>query len=316
MHRDQISGMKILVTGASGYIGPHLCRRLCSSCADVHAVSRSARSIGGEGFHLWFGDLTEISTVRGIFSAVQPDLIYHLSGHAAGGRELQLVLPTLHSNLITTVNVLTVAAEAGCGRIILAGSLEEPDPQNPESVPSSPYAASKWASSAYARMFYRLYNTPVVNLRIFMTYGPGRQDNQKLVPYVISSLLKGESPKLGSGRRNIDWVYIDDVVDALIAAAYAPNVEGRTIDVGSGAVLSIHAVVQRLVHILNSQVTPQFSTVPDRPLEQVRTANIENTYRVLGWKPKTSIEEGLKNTVEWYREQLKKSDGPAPLYNA
>jgi UDP-glucose 4-epimerase len=169
---DQFFGQKILVTGASGFIGPHLCRKLSKYGADVYAISRTGEGFSNNSHIRWSrGDFSDIATVRTLLTDIKPDVIFHLAGHAAGGRELELVLPTYHSNLTTTVNLLLVATEIGCDRIILPASLEEPDVDDLEVVPSSPYAAGKWASSAYARMFHKLYGTPVVILRVFMTYG-------------------------------------------------------------------------------------------------------------------------------------------------
>ena len=159
---NRFSGQRILVTGASGFIGPHLCRALDATAAEVHAVSRRAISISDKRFRWWQCDLSDMTAVRNLVDTIRPDLIFHLAAHNFGGRGLELVLPTLHSNIITTVNLLTAVTEIGCSRIIIAGTMEEPISSNPDVIPSSPYAAGKWASSAYARMFNRLYQTPVV----------------------------------------------------------------------------------------------------------------------------------------------------------
>lgn len=307
MNYKRLSGKKILVTGATGYIGPHLCRRLCTYGLDVHAVSRTVRSMNEESIHWWQGDLTDIATVRDLLNAIKPEVIFHLCGYAAGGRDLELVLPTFNSNLITTVNLLTVATEIGCERIVLPGSLEEPDVDSNEPVPSSPYAAGKWAGSAYARMFYKLYKTPVVIMRLFMTYGPGIQDASKLLPYVITSLLEKRSPELSNGQRQIDWIYIEDVVDGFISAALARDVEGSTIDLGSGDLVSIRSIVGKLAEIIDADVNPLFGALPARPMEQVRAADVTDTCDKIGWRPRTSLKKGLENTVNWYKERLMNS---------
>ena len=167
---DSFFSQKILVTGANGFIGPHLCRQLYANGGNVYAISRQGGPIDNKHIHWCRGDLSNLPTVRAVLNKVKPDVIFHLAGHAAGGRELELVLPTYHSNLTTTVNLLSEATKVGCKRIILPASMEEPGSDSLEVVPSSPYAADKWASSAYARMFHKLYNTPIVILRVFMTY--------------------------------------------------------------------------------------------------------------------------------------------------
>ncbi len=300
----EMSGQRILVTGASGFIGSRLCLRLCRNGAEIHAVSRTRRAADTSCLRWWQGDLAEIQTVRNLFHTVKPQLIFHLAGNAAAARNLELVLPTFHANLVTTVNLLTVAAEEGCRRIVLTGSLEEPEAGHTGVTPSSPYAASKWASSAYGRIFHELYQTPTVIARVFMTYGPGQQDLRKLIPYVILSLLQEQAPKLTTGQREVDWIYVDDVVDGLVAVAQAPDVEGSTIDLGSGSLVPIRAVVEQLVKLVGSQVEPLFGALPNRPLEQVRAADTPYAYAKLGWKPLTSLEKGLEYTVDWYRRQL------------
>jgi UDP-glucose 4-epimerase len=147
-------------------------------------------------------------------------------------------------------------------------------------------------------MCHALYGTPVVWLRPSMVYGPGQPDARKLVPYVTLSLLRGESPILASGRRPVDWVYIDDVVDALLAAAVAEGVEGRSFDVGSGELVSVRDVVELIARLVDAKASPRFGAIPDRPLEHVRAADVAAAAEALGWQPRIPLPEGLRRTVE------------------
>ena len=147
---------------------------------------------------------------------------------------MALVLSTFHSLLTSTVNLLVVAREIGCRRIILTGSLTEPGLDGSlAATPQAPYAAAKWVAAGYRRMFNHLYDTPVVVLYLFMTYGPG-QAPTKLIPSVALALLQGERSRLSSGRHRSDWVYISDVIEGFVAAATVSGIEGKTIDFGSG----------------------------------------------------------------------------------
>jgi len=298
---SSLSGQRILITGASGFLGSHLGRRLAQVGCEVHAISRKRHSIV-DCLRWWQGDLTDIVTVRKLLLAIKPDVIFHLSGIVTASPDLQLVLPTFHTLLTSTVNMLMMATEIGCRRVVLAASLTEPDPGDVDPTPGSPYAAAKWASSAYGRLFHRLYGTSVVVVRPFMTYGPN-QNSQKLIPYVILALLQSESPKISSGDWRADWIYVEDVVDGFLAAAHISGIEGRTIDLGSGTLTAVREVVQRIVKIVDPKAEPEFGARPNRPSEQVRIADTAYAYEKLGWTPKTSLDEGLRRTVSWYREE-------------
>jgi UDP-glucose 4-epimerase len=291
---------KILVTGASGFLGSHLTRRMLANQTEVHAVSRSPKNTDGNGPQWWQADMADIAATRKLLTTVRPNVIYHFAGLSTAVPDFDLVVPILHSLLVSTVNVLTAATEIKHCRVVLAASLTEPEPGD---SPGSPYAAAKWASSGYARMFHKLYQLPVVLVRPFMTYGPA-QDRRKIIPYVILSLLSGEAPKLSSGNQQFDWIYIDDVVDGLLAAGEAPNVKGCTIDLGSGESIPVREIVDRIVHLVGTEVRPLFGALPDRPFEWVRIAATTDAYSRLGWRPKTLLQQGLQQTVEWYRRHL------------
>jgi nucleoside-diphosphate-sugar epimerase len=271
--------------------------------AEVHAVSRYNRD-PVTGVRWWQGELADEATVHRLVQSIKPDIIFHLASHVEGTRDRSLVMPTFQSNLTSTVNILNAAGELGICRIILCGSLEEPSGDNSDAVACSPYAIAKWASSAYARMFHALYGARVTMLRLFMVYGPDQKDLRKLIPYVVTSTLRGEAPKLSSGTRPIDWIYVDDVVEGLLAAASAPNVEGCTLDIGSGQLTTIRTVVEQIVRITRPNIEPLFGVLNDRPMEQVRVANTAETTALTGWKPMVTLREGLERTVRAYRDAL------------
>ncbi len=297
---DIFAGAKILVTGASGFIGTHLCNRLAALGAQVHGVSRTQRS--GAGVSRWWQVALDDQRATGdLVRAVEPDMIYHLASFVSGSRAMEHVVPALRANLMSTVNLLESATDTGCRRIVLTGSLEETQGEASAVVPASPYAAAKSAASAYARMFHALYATPVVTARLFMVFGPDQKDLSKLIPYVTRSLLRGEAPQLMSGTREVDWIFVDDVVDAYLALATKAGIEGKSFDVGSGELSSVREVVMKLVEIIGAQVQPVFGSLNDRPMERVRVADVAHTRQSIGWSPKTALIDGLTKTVAWYR---------------
>jgi UDP-glucose 4-epimerase len=308
---SELSRQRVLITGATGFLGSNLCRALLPHGADVHATSRQAQPSAGKGPTWWQTELADIDATRQLLAAIRPDVIFHLSGAVGASPELARVVPTYQSLLTATVNMLVAATEIGCRRLILTGSLTEPIAGGGEATPRSPYAAAKWAGSAYARMCQATYGTPAVIVRPFMTYGPG-QHGSKLIPSVILALARGEAPRLASGRTRADWVYVADVIDGLVAAATLPGIEGETFDLGSGRLVSIRAIVERLGAMIDPGIPPLFGALADRAGENEAIANTAATLARLGWQATTPLEMGLAQTVSWFRERASRGGAEGP----
>jgi len=291
---------KILITGASGFIGSYLFNRL-SECAEVHGTSRTKKDSNKDNQHWWQGTFDTIESSRELFQTIKPDIVFHLAGEVTAANELKYVLPTYHSLLTSTINLLTTAVETGCERVILTGSSTEPLSEDP--IPNSPYAAAKWATTGYGHFFYRTYGLPVVIVRPFMGYGPG-QPVYKLIPQVIKSLLNDESPKMSQGLWETDWIYIEDMIEGFLAAASLESPTGRVLDLGTGIITSVKGVVEKIVEIMRPKVKPLYGTLPDRANEHTRKADIEYSMSLLGWSATTSLEEGLIKTIDWYKQEI------------
>jgi nucleoside-diphosphate-sugar epimerase len=296
------AGSRVLVTGASGLIGRNVLE-LVGAGADTHAVSRHPQPARA-GVTWWQADLAQPGVTTRLMHEIAPEIVIHLAGEVRGERSLEAVAPTLSANLVASVELLEAAARLGCRRVVLSGSLLEEPVGTAQATPPSPYGASRWASSAYARMFHALFATPIVILRPSFAYGPG-QEVTKLVPHVITTLLAGGSPALSSGDRLLDLVFARDVAEAYLAAAVASDVEGSTIDIGVGHLTSVRDVVATIVELVGTTAgAPEFGRVAVRPLEQQIEVDPEAAAAALGWRAQTPLVEGLRRTITWYRESL------------
>jgi len=296
-----MSGERILVTGATGFVGAPLAARLAGAGAEVHAVSRRPPEPGKRsGAIAWHAlDLEDAEATRALLGELRPARVYHLASLVTGRRDLDLVLPTFRANLGSTVHLLAAAAEHGVARLVLAGSMEEPAAGE---AAGSPYAAAKAAASLYARHFHALHGLPVVTARIFMVYGPGQGDRSKVVPASIAAALAGRRPGISSGARPVDWIYVDDVVEGLDRLGAASGVEGATIDLGSGELVTVRAVVEWICRLTGVD-GPEVGAVADRALERSPRADRDATRAAIGWEPRVGLEAGLKRTIEWLRAE-------------
>lgn len=291
-----LAGARVLVTGASGFVGRHLVAALVGAGAEVHGTSRSTQA-PLQGVRWWRCDVADGAAVAALFAELRPDHVCHLSSLADGRRERALVLPTLQSETVAAVNILDAATGAGTRRVILPASIEEP---GADGVPLSPYGAAKTATHLYAKMYHRLYESPVVMARIFMAYGPG-QPSWKILPATVARLLRQEAPVIDSPDRAVDWIYIADVVAGLLAVLSASDVDGEVVDVGSGELVTIRAIVERLRRLVGTDVQPSYGSAQARGDAGVRRADVARAQALTGWRPTVSLDEGLQRTVNALR---------------
>jgi len=299
---DTCKERRYLVTGASGFIGRAVCEQLLLLGAEVHGTSRREVVFDSGNWTHHPADLTDADAVDALFAAARPEYLIHLASFVTGKREIDRVRETLTGNLVSAVNVLVAASNVDVDKAVLAGSLEEPESGDAAVIPASPYAASKWSASGYARMMHALYDLDVAVARIFMVYGPGQEDRSKLVPYVCLAAARSEAPKLMSGARPVYWIYIDDVAAGLIRMAQAGPVNGDYVDLGSGQLVTTGEIAGRICKLSGNGIRPELGAVPDRAMEQVRVADVAGAHAQLDWSVAVDLDAGLRHTYEWYRQ--------------
>lgn len=292
-HENLWEARDVLITGATGFIGRHLLQRLLRAGANVYATTRTRPPTHRSSVHWIPLDLTNSDALCTAVEVIRPELVIHLGGRVSGAVDPALVEPTFRTLLTSSIALLSATQAGNIGRLVLVGSADE---ARPGEAPGSPYGAAKAAMTSYAKMYAEAFSAPVVYVRPTDTFGPG-QASQKLLPYAAAAVLRGERPRLASGARKADWIYVDDVVDGLLtAASHAPD--GAELDLGTGVLRTNRAMVEGLLHELESDIKPLWGALPDRPGEPERAANLAETMQVLTWRPQVSLGEGLRRTAQ------------------
>ena len=245
------------------------------------------------------GDVTAADTVARAMAAVRPALIVHLA--AVGVTNPGLPFTTAcRVNVGGTINVLDAAQQVGTARrIVLVGSSYEYGARRADDGldPFNAYSASKVAAWAFARAAYNAWGAPVVWVRPFQVYGPGQRD-RALIPAAIRAALDGADFRMTAGAQRRDFIFVADVIRGILAAATAPNVEGRVLDVGTGQLHPIRRVVERIWALAGAQGEILAGALPYRPGEvSAIPADVARTRLLTGWEARVGLDEGLRRTI-------------------
>ncbi len=294
------------VTGASGFLGRHLVPTLLDRGARVTLLTRP----GGGDVHddgrlqrlpIDFDDVHGIGRTLQSIGATH---LMHLAGYANSDRSIDSIARSLDVNLVAGMRTVLGALDAGPDvRVVIAGSLEAANPWHEPLALGSPYGMSKAMLEVLTGGLHRLYDANVISVRIGMAYGPDDPNSHRLVPSVVQALLADRSPKMGSGLRRCDWIYVSDVVESLIHGALLPRDVGASMDVGSGALTSIRRVAEMIHAEIGKPIAIEFSGALNRPHEQERCSDADAVEAATGWRATVSLADGIARTVAWHRQQ-------------
>jgi nucleoside-diphosphate-sugar epimerase len=312
-----LTNKTIFVTGATGFIGSHLLKRLTKKGCNVHIAIRQDSSLWRikelkEDFTIHKIDLNDIENLNSVIQQIKPEIIFNLAAYGVDYRQ-QDMHQTINTNIISSVNLFKAFLENNGQRFIHTGSCFEYGQKNkPISEydcldPTSVYGATK-ASSVHllSSMAKSMQSGKLITLRPFGVFGES-EGLHRFVPQAIYKLKSEHSMQMTPGEQIRDYIYIDDLIDAYMLASTVPlNNKIEIINIGSGKGITMKKLALMISsHLGVSDDLLQFGVLPYRPNEMMYlVANVNKAKSLLGWEPKTSIEKGLEHTINWYNQNL------------
>ncbi|QDT67651.1 UDP-glucose 4-epimerase [Planctomycetes bacterium MalM25] len=304
-----------LVTGGAGFIGSHLATALVERGDRVRVLDSLVSGYKKNLAHL--GDRVElvegdVADPDAVFAATEGvEVVYHEAAMASVPASQRTPLESHAACMTGTVNVLDAARRRGARRVVMAASAaaygdrpfaakRETDPVDP----LSPYAASKIASELYCQAFAESFDLEAVALRYFNVFGP-RQDPQSeysaVIPIFVTKMIAGERPTVfGDGMQSRDFVFVEDVVQANLLAADAPEANGQVLNVATGRHTTLLDLIAAINAAAGTDLEPVFAEARVGDVRE-SLADITRARQLLGYEPKVPFAEGLKRSIEYYK---------------
>ena len=303
-----------LVTGGAGFIGSHLSEELVRRGHRVRVVDslitgKRDNLAHVPGVEFVEGDLADPAVARRAVEGME--FVLHQAAIPSVPRSVKDPITSNRANVDATLNTLVAARDAGVRRLVFAASSSAygdtptlPKHERMPTNPLSPYALQKVIGEQYLRMFTTLYGLETVSIRYFNVFGP-RQDPSSPYSGVISvfatALLENRSPAIyGDGEQTRDFTYVANVVDGVLRACEAPGASGEIINVATGGRISLNQLFDGMRQLVGSSVRPTYSE-PRAGDVRDSQADISKARDLLGYRPIVSFEDGLRQTIEWYR---------------
>ncbi len=313
--------MKILVTGAEGFMGSHLTELLVEKGYEVKAFVRYnftnnwgwlETSKYLKDIEIYTGDVRDYDSV---YDAMKDaDVVFHLAALIGIPYSYVSPLAYIKTNTEGTYNILEAGRKLGVDRIIVTSTseiygtaqyvpIDEKHPYNPQ----SPYAASKASADHLALSYYRSFGTPVTIIRPFNTYGP-RQSARAIIPTIVTQILSGKTQiRLGNLTPTRDLNYVKDTANGFITVGLHEKTIGDVYNIGSGREISIGELAQKIMDLLGRHVEivqDEQRFRPDKSEVERLLCNADKAKALTGWEPKYTLEEGLKETIEWIQNNM------------
>jgi|WetSurMetagenome_2_1015567.scaffolds.fasta_scaffold53428_2 UDP-glucose 4-epimerase len=298
----QLAQARVLVTGATGFVGRHLCRALAAQGTTTFGLSRSAsQGTLPSGVIPIAADVTRRDELIEALAQARPSHVVHLA--AVGATEPFLPIEEARRvNLTGTIHILEASQLTGVKRFLHVGTAYEHSATTSQQSPN-PYVASKVAAWSFWRTFIQEHQLDAVAMRLYYVYGPGQTHG--LIPAAIRAAQNHAGFDMTLGEQWRDFVYMADVVEALLAALLLPNVCGHTYDIGTGVGLQVKTAVQRIFEITASRGEYRLGALAYRPNEEMSLiAAPAAAQQDLQWQAQINFDTGIRRTIEAYRQQV------------
>jgi nucleoside-diphosphate-sugar epimerase len=306
-----------LVTGGAGFIGSHLAEALVARGENVRVVDSLVTGRRQNLAHLpqvdfLHGDLADADVARDAVRGI--DFVLHQAAIPSVPRSVEDPVTSNRANIVASLNLLVAARDAKVKRVVYAGSSSAygntptlPKVETMPTAPLSPYALQKLVAEQYCQMFTSLYGLETVTTRYFNVFGP-RQDPSSpysgVISLFISALCEGRQPKIyGDGEHTRDFTFVANVVDGVLKACHAPTASGEVINVATGGRISLNHLFNTVRDLVGATVEPIYAEPRAGDVKDSQ-ADIRKAKALLGYAPIVSFEDGLKQTVEWYRSSM------------
>lgn len=306
---------RVLITGATGFIGSHLTQRVMPEGFEVGILKRKNSNTGRiknmlDNLVTYDVDLRDTQEVSKAVSHFRPDVIFHLATYYAAEHTPQEVSLMVDTNVLGTINLLEASKESMVKMFVNTSSCfvykesENKLRENADLNPLNLYALTKIQAEQACSFYAEKQGLKTITFRLFPPYGPA-DHQRRLIPYVIKSLFDGVMLKMTTGKQRWDFVFVDDIIEAYFKLLNIPNLPAKheIFNIGTENAVSVREVVSRTKEIIGAESEPDWGAIPHRKNEVWFTcADISKTETFLSWQPKIQIlEEGLERTVEWYK---------------
>ncbi len=308
-----MSKKRAVLTGATGFVGATLARRLLREGHEVHLLVRHGYAPWRidaiqQDIQLHEVDLSDAEATTQTIAVIRPEWVFHLAAYGAYSSQTD-VHRIYQTNLTSTINLLEACLKIGFEAFINTGSSSEYGfkdhaPNEKEWVdPNSYYSAAKVAATLYCRYSAQKHKAHIATLRLYSVYG-AYEEPTRLIPTLIIKGLRGELPPLVNPNIARDYIYAEDVNDAYLLAAIMPEPEpGAVYNIGTGVQTSLREAVDAARQIMDIPVEPQWGSMPDRQWDtNVWVSDPSAANQALGWHAKYNFTDGLRETVQWFRD--------------